>query len=69
MKYFHLEIREALEATVSTLVNAVRVALEHTPSELSADIVDSGIMLTGGGALMSAHPMVWLSSGTLRRCR
>lgn len=46
------EIREALEVTVSTLVNAVRVALEHTPPELSADIVDRGIVLTGGGALL-----------------
>ena len=46
------EIREALEETVSILVNAVRVALERTPPELSADIVDRGIVLTGGGALL-----------------
>ncbi len=46
------EIRESLEETVGTLVNAVRVALERTPPELSADIVDRGIVLTGGGALL-----------------
>jgi rod shape-determining protein MreB and related proteins len=46
------EIRESLEETVSILVNAVRVALERTPPELSADIVDRGIVLTGGGALL-----------------
>ena len=46
------EIREALEETVSILVSAVRVALERTPPELSADIVDRGIVLTGGGALL-----------------
>jgi rod shape-determining protein MreB len=46
------EMREALEETVSILVNAVRVALERTPPELSADIVDRGIVLTGGGALL-----------------
>jgi rod shape-determining protein MreB len=46
------EVREALEETVAILVNAVRVALERTPPELSADIVDRGIVLTGGGALL-----------------
>lgn len=46
------EIREALSECVSTIVNAVRVALERTPPELSADIVDKGIVLTGGGALL-----------------
>ncbi len=46
------EMREALEETVSILVNAIRVALERTPPELSADIVDRGIVLTGGGALL-----------------
>ncbi|MBW1902783.1 MAG: rod shape-determining protein, partial [Deltaproteobacteria bacterium] len=34
------------------IVEAVHVALEHTPPELSADIVDRGIMLTGGGSLL-----------------
>src|SRR5918994_1199548 len=46
------EIREALADSVSTIVNAVRVALERTPPELSADIVERGIVLTGGGALL-----------------
>ncbi|MFQ5702381.1 MAG: rod shape-determining protein [Acidobacteriota bacterium] len=46
------EIREALVETVSTIIDAVRVALEQTPPELSADIVDKGIVLTGGGALL-----------------
>ena len=46
------EIREALEETVSILISAVLVALEQTPPELSADIVDRGIVLTGGGALL-----------------
>jgi rod shape-determining protein MreB len=46
------EIREALAETVSTIIDAVRVALEQTPPELSADIVDKGIVVTGGGALL-----------------
>jgi rod shape-determining protein MreB len=46
------EVREALADSISTIVNAVRVALERTPPELSADIVDRGIALTGGGALL-----------------
>ena len=44
------EIRDALAETVSVIVDAVRVALERTPPELSADIVDRGIVLSGGGA-------------------
>jgi rod shape-determining protein MreB len=46
------EIREALSEPISLIVNAVRVALERTPPELSADIVDRGIVLTGGGSLL-----------------
>ena len=46
------EIREALSDAITTIVNAVRVGLERTPPELSADIVDKGIVLTGGGALL-----------------
>ena len=46
------EIREALSECVSTIINAIRVALERTPPELSADISDRGIVLTGGGALL-----------------
>ena len=46
------EIREALTECVSAIMNAIRVALERTPPELSADISDRGIVLTGGGALL-----------------
>jgi len=46
------EIREALREPVMTIVDAVRTALERTPPELAADIVDKGIVLTGGGALL-----------------
>lgn len=46
------EIREALTDTVNIIISAVREALEKTPPELSADIVDRGIILTGGGALL-----------------
>ena len=46
------EVRESLSDSISTIVNAVRVALERTPPELSADIADKGIVLTGGGALL-----------------
>jgi rod shape-determining protein MreB len=46
------EIREALAETINVIVDAVRVALERTPPELSADIVDRGIVLTGGGSLL-----------------
>jgi rod shape-determining protein MreB len=46
------EVREALADSISTIVNAVRVALERTPPELSADIAEKGIVLTGGGALL-----------------
>ena len=44
------EIREALAEPVNAIVEAVRVVLERTPPELSADIVDRGIVLSGGGA-------------------
>ena len=46
------EVREALSECVETIVNAIRMALERTPPELSADISDRGIVLTGGGALL-----------------
>ena len=47
------QIAEALAEPVSQIVEAVKVALEHTDPELSSDIVDKGIMLTGGGALLT----------------
>jgi rod shape-determining protein MreB len=46
------EIREAIAEPVNMIVEAVRVALEQTPPELAADIVDKGIVLAGGGALI-----------------
>ena len=46
------QVAEALSEPVSQIVEAVRVALEHTAPELAADIVDKGIVLTGGGGLL-----------------
>jgi rod shape-determining protein MreB and related proteins len=46
------EIREAIAPCVTAIVEGIRAALEHTPPELSADIVDRGVVLTGGGALL-----------------
>ncbi len=46
------EIREALSEPLSEIVKALRAALEKTPPELSADIVDKGVVLAGGGALL-----------------
>ena len=47
-----VEIREALNENVTQIVEAVKQNLERTPPELSADILDRGVMLTGGGALL-----------------
>lgn len=46
------EIREALADTVNAIVETIKIALERTPPELSADLVDKGIILTGGGSLL-----------------
>jgi rod shape-determining protein MreB len=46
------EIREALSETVKTIVDGIRTTLEKTPPELSSDIMDAGITLAGGGALL-----------------
>ena len=46
------EVREALADPLVTIVDAIKSTLEKTPPELSADIIDHGIMLTGGGALL-----------------
>jgi rod shape-determining protein MreB and related proteins len=46
------EVRESLQEPLNAIVDAVRVALEKTPPELAADIVDKGIVLTGGGVLL-----------------
>ncbi len=46
------EVREALDDPVSQILDAIKATLEKTPPELSADIIDHGITLTGGGALL-----------------
>lgn len=46
------EVRKAISEQIETIVETVRIALEQTPPELAADIVDRGIVLTGGGALL-----------------
>ncbi len=46
------EIREALQDCLTTIVRAIRLALENTPPELAGDIIDRGIVLTGGGSLL-----------------
>ncbi len=46
------EIREALQEPVTIILDTIKVALENTPPELAADIVDTGIVLAGGGALL-----------------
>jgi rod shape-determining protein MreB and related proteins len=47
------EIRDALAEPISAVVDAIKTALERTPPELAADIVDNGIILAGGGALLA----------------
>ena len=47
------EVREAMSEQVSRIVDCIRTTLENTPPELSSDIYDNGIMLAGGGALLS----------------
>jgi len=46
------EVREAISEQIETILETVKIALEQTPPELAADIVDRGIVLTGGGALL-----------------
>jgi len=50
------EIREAIEEPVQSIVDAVKVTLDKTPPELAADIMEQGIMLAGGGALLLGLP-------------
>ncbi|MGD9898198.1 MAG: rod shape-determining protein [Calditrichaceae bacterium] len=47
-----VQIREALNESIMTIVEAIKLSLERTPPELAADILDRGIILTGGGALL-----------------
>ena len=46
------EIREALQEPLSSILESVRITLERCPPELSSDLVDRGIMMAGGGALL-----------------
>ena len=52
------EIREAIQEPVQQIVDAVRRALEITPPELASDIVDRGIVMAGGGSLISGLDVV-----------
>jgi rod shape-determining protein MreB len=54
-----VEIREALAEPMSQIVAALRTALEQTPPELAADIVDRGIVMTGGGSLLRGLDMLF----------
>ena len=46
------EVREALSEPISQILEAVRITLERTPPELSADLVDKGFIMSGGGSLL-----------------
>jgi len=52
LKLSSVQVREALSETIDIIVEAVRQALERTPPELASDILERGIVLTGGGALL-----------------
>ena len=52
------EVRKAISEQIETIVETVRIALEQTPPELAADIVDRGIVMTGGGALLKNLDML-----------
>jgi len=52
LKLSSVQVREALSETIDKVVEAVRQALERTPPELASDILERGIILTGGGALL-----------------
>lgn len=55
------EIREALSEPLSHVIEAIKVTLEKTPPELAADIIDQGIMLAGGGALLKGLDLLILA--------
>jgi rod shape-determining protein MreB len=52
IKVSSAEIREALSLTISEIIDAIQEVLEQTPPELLSDILERGILLTGGGALV-----------------
>ena len=51
-----MQVREALSTSLSTIVSAIKDTVEDSPPELSADIAERGIMLCGGGSLISGLP-------------
>lgn len=53
-----IDVREAMSECISAIVDAIKLTLEDTPPELSADIMDRGIVLTGGGALIRGLDLV-----------
>lgn len=58
------EVHEALLETIASIVDVVRLALENTPPELSSDLVDSGIVMSGGGSLLrSLHKLLSRETG------
>ena len=57
------EIRRAIEEPVSAIVDAVKVTLDRTPPELAADIMEQGIVLTGGGALLHGLEVLQQETG------
>ena len=59
------EVRKAISEQVESIVQAVRIALEQTPPELAGDIVDRGIVLTGGGALLKGLDQLLLEETSL----
>ena len=60
------EIREALHDALDQMVSAVKQALELTPPELAADMIDSGIVLTGGGALLRGLDILFTETTQLK---
>ena len=53
LKITSTEIMDALREPINSIIEAIKLTLEKTPPELAADIMDKGIMLTGGGALLN----------------
>ncbi|MDB5724800.1 MAG: rod shape-determining protein MreB, partial [Novosphingobium sp.] len=60
------ELAEALSEPVGQIVQAVRTALENTPPEIAADMIDSGITMTGGGSLLAGIAPVLAHATGLR---
>ncbi|OHD54134.1 MAG: rod shape-determining protein [Spirochaetes bacterium GWF1_51_8] len=56
LKIDSVEVREALQDTVNKVLDAVRTTLDQTPPELASDIIDRGIVMTGGGSLLRGLP-------------